>query len=64
MPYYWHTITNELTWDKPLELLKPPPQEKKILTVQKPLEPAIVKETVKSASESPSVVKPLTETST
>lgn len=22
-PYYWHTITNELTWDKPQDLLKP-----------------------------------------
>ena len=24
-PYYWHTITNELTWDKPQDLVKPPP---------------------------------------
>ena len=22
-PYYWHTVTNELTWDKPEDFLKP-----------------------------------------
>ena len=23
-PYYWHTITNELTWDRPVDLTKTP----------------------------------------
>ncbi len=27
-PYYWHTVTNELTWDKPKDLVKPPAASK------------------------------------
>jgi len=33
-PYFWHTVTNELTWEKPQDLLKPPASKSSLVTTK------------------------------
>jgi hypothetical protein len=43
-PYFWHTLTNELTWEKPQDLLKPPMSKSSVATTKVNTNPSIQEE--------------------
>ena len=61
-PYYWHTITNELTWDKPQDLLKPaaqPPSAASKSTAPETAKTTDAKRVPMATNKAPTTAKPV-----